>query len=101
MSFNLCCLKILEVHYQYYGLVNPQFCNAAPNISVAEDMDGTRMKRKRKPSEKGLELQAELVRKPLKTIKPSGKLSKAKHKSVFEEDMSIAMFVDDGTDDQI
>lgn len=71
----------------------------APNISVAEDMDGTRMKRKRKPSEKGLELQAELVRKPLKTIKPSGKLSKAKHKSVFEEDMSIAMFVDDGTDD--
>lgn len=62
-------------------------------------MDGTRVKRKRKPSEKGLELQAELVRKPLKTIKSSGKLSKAKHKSVFEEDMSISMFVDDGTDD--
>ncbi|KAJ4850491.1 hypothetical protein Tsubulata_011952, partial [Turnera subulata] len=40
-----------------------------------EDTGGTRIRRKRKPSEKGLELQAELVRKPSKPLKSTGRLS--------------------------
>ncbi|KAK9293103.1 hypothetical protein L1049_021089 [Liquidambar formosana] len=63
-----------------------------------EDTGGTRMKRKRKPSEKGLELQAEKVRRPLK-MKTSGKLSKMKSKSVVDQDTSICVFADDVSDE--
>ncbi|XP_062091650.1 protein RBL isoform X1 [Humulus lupulus] len=52
---------------------------------LEEDAGETRLKRKRKPSEKGLELQAEKVRKPLKS---SGRSSKLKNKSVVDEDTS-------------
>lgn len=40
--------------------------------SAAEDTGGTRMKRRRKPSEKVLELQADKVKKPLQKMKASG-----------------------------
>uniref|UniRef100_A0A2P2QU15 Uncharacterized protein MANES_13G078700 n=1 Tax=Rhizophora mucronata TaxID=61149 RepID=A0A2P2QU15_RHIMU len=49
---------------------------------LEDDTGGTRLKRKRKPSEKGLELQAEKVKKPLKPLKSSGKHLKAKNKTV-------------------
>ncbi|XP_044461436.1 protein RBL isoform X1 [Mangifera indica] len=49
---------------------NGQMTNHASS-PLEEDTGGTRIKRKRKPSEKGLELQAEKVRKP---VKASGKV---------------------------
>ncbi|XP_058080905.1 protein RBL isoform X2 [Magnolia sinica] len=66
--------------------------------SIADDM-GTngRVKRKRKPSEKGLEMQAEKGRKPLTKIKPSGKSSKARNKS--GEGQDTLLFEDDVTDE--
>ncbi|XP_052194192.1 protein RBL isoform X2 [Diospyros lotus] len=63
--------------------------------SAAEDTGGTRIKRRRKPSEKVLELQAEKVKKPSKKIKPSGKSSKIKSKSVVEKGTSICVSADD------
>ncbi|PON66852.1 Guanine nucleotide-binding protein, beta subunit [Parasponia andersonii] len=63
---------------------------------LEEDAGGTRLKRKRKPSEKGLELQAEKVRKPLK---PSGRSSKLKNKSVVDEDTSNGFNGDDVSDE--
>ncbi|XP_018855581.1 protein RBL isoform X2 [Juglans regia] len=62
--------------------------------SAAEDAGGSRMKRKRKPSEKGLELQAEKVRKP----KSSGRLSKVKNKSVVDQDNGNGFHGDDVSD---
>ncbi|THF98034.1 hypothetical protein TEA_022756 [Camellia sinensis var. sinensis] len=59
--------------------------------SAAEDTR-PHLKRRRKPSEKVLELQAEKVRKPLKKINPSGKSSKIKDKPVIEQD---TVFADD------
>ena len=50
------------------------------------------MRRKRKPSEKILELQAEKVKKPLK---PSGRLSKVKNKSVADLDNGNGFIGDD------
>ncbi|KAF8410155.1 hypothetical protein HHK36_002677 [Tetracentron sinense] len=67
------------------------------NNSVAEDTGITRLKRKRKPSEKGLELQAEKGLKPLMKNKSSGKLSKIKNKSAAEHD--ICAFEDDVIDE--
>ncbi|XP_059649321.1 protein RBL [Cornus florida] len=66
----------------------------AMDNSAAEDTGGTSVKRRRKPSEKGLELEAEKVRKPLKKMKPSGKSSKIKNKSVVEQETSICVFAD-------
>ncbi|KAF9596200.1 hypothetical protein IFM89_007882 [Coptis chinensis] len=64
--------------------------------SMGEDTGLTESsKRRRKPSEKGLELQAEKVRKPIKKIKASGKLSKAKNKSMEEQDTSNGEYGDD------
>lgn len=49
---------------------------------MTEDTVGARMKRRRKPSEKGLEMQAEKVKKPMRPpLKSSTKLSKIKSKS--------------------
>lgn len=59
--------------------------------SAAEDTR-PHLKRRRKPSEKVLELQAEKVRKPLKKMNPSGKSSKIKDKPVIEQD---TVFADD------
>lgn len=68
-------------------------------LVVSEDTGGTQLKRKRKLSEKGLELQAEKVRKPLKPLKSSGgKLSKTKNKSV-DQDFGNAVDAEDGSDD--
>ncbi|KAL6980889.1 hypothetical protein U1Q18_022525 [Sarracenia purpurea var. burkii] len=71
----------------------------AMDNSAAEDTGGTHLKRRRKPSEKVLELQAEKVRKPLKKIKPSGKLSKTKNKSPVEKETSICVYAEDVTEE--
>lgn len=64
------------------------------NHFIADDTGGTRLRRKRKPSEKGMELQAEKVRKPFK-MKPSAKSSKMKNKCVVDQDTSVCVLVDD------
>ncbi|KAF8377610.1 hypothetical protein HHK36_030992 [Tetracentron sinense] len=65
------------------------------NNSVAEDTDITHMKRKRKSSEKGFELQAEKGEKPLTKNKSSGKLLKINKKSRVGQDTSICVFKDE------
>lgn len=65
--------------------------------SAGEDTGGSRLKRRRKPSEKGMELQAEKVKKPSKKIKFSGKCSKTKSKFIIEQDNDNGAFED--TDD--
>lgn len=65
--------------------------------STAEDTDGARLKRKRRPSEKGLELQAEKVKKPVKPLKSSGRLPKTKQ-PVIDPDSSNGVYGDDGSD---
>ncbi|XP_010277147.1 PREDICTED: protein RBL-like [Nelumbo nucifera] len=67
--------------------------------SIADDTGVTCLKRKRKPSEKGLELQAEKGRKSLTKVKSSGKSSKSKNKSAMGQDRGICVFADDVTDD--
>ncbi|KAM7491131.1 hypothetical protein LguiA_034052 [Lonicera macranthoides] len=67
----------------------------AMDNSAAEDTGGTRMKRKRRLSEKVLELQAEKVKKPLQKKQPPGKSSKSKTKSEVEVDTSTSLFADD------
>ncbi|CAK7352342.1 unnamed protein product [Dovyalis caffra] len=62
---------------------------------LEEDTGGTRMKRKRKPSKKGLELQAGKVRKPLKPLKSSGRSSKLRSKSVTDLDNGNVIYGDD------
>lgn len=54
--------------------------------SAMEYANGTQLKRKRKPSEKVLELQAEKVKKP--RLKPSIKTSKAKRRFVADQETS-------------
>lgn len=65
-------------------------------LDNTDDAGGTRMKRKRKPSEKGLELQAEKVKKP---SKPSSRLSKFKTKSMVHQDTSNGTYGDDNSDE--
>ncbi|XP_061350318.1 protein RBL-like isoform X1 [Gastrolobium bilobum] len=62
---------------------------------VEEDAGGTRIKRKRKPSEKVLELQAEKVKKPSK----SSKSSKSKSKSLVDEDNGNGYYGDELSDE--
>ncbi|PIA54168.1 hypothetical protein AQUCO_00900611v1 [Aquilegia coerulea] len=67
--------------------------------STAEDTGLTEcLKRKRRPSEKAMGLQAEKVRKPIKKIKSSGKVSKTKNKASEGQDTSNGEFDDDATD---
>uniref|UniRef100_A0A6N2LI54 Isoprene synthase, chloroplastic n=1 Tax=Salix viminalis TaxID=40686 RepID=A0A6N2LI54_SALVM len=73
---------------------NGQAMNHASS-PLEEDTGGTRMKRKRKPSEKGLELQAEKGRKPMKS---SGRLSKTRSKPVADRDISNGIYGDDISD---
>ncbi|XP_022968172.1 protein RBL-like isoform X1 [Cucurbita maxima] len=61
-----------------------------------DDAGGTRAKRRRKPSEKGLELQAEKVKKP---SKPSSRLSKFKTKSIGHQDHGNGRYADDNSDE--
>ncbi|KAK3011975.1 hypothetical protein RJ639_011179, partial [Escallonia herrerae] len=70
----------------------------AMDNSAAEDTEGTRLKRRRKPSEKVLELQAEKLKKPLPKTKPSGKSSKTKAKYVAEQETGFSIFADDVDD---
>lgn len=67
----------------------------AMDNSAGEDTGGTRLKRRRKLSEKVLELQAEKVKKPLQKKKSLGKSSKTKNKSVVEQDTRMSVFADD------
>ncbi|KAJ7949467.1 Retinoblastoma-binding protein 5 [Quillaja saponaria] len=53
---------------------------------LEDDAGGTYLKRKRKPSEKGLELQAEKVRKPLKS---SGRWSKFERRSLVDQNLAM------------
>ncbi|PNY11187.1 retinoblastoma-binding protein 5-like [Trifolium pratense] len=62
---------------------------------VEDDAVGTRIKRKRKPSEKVLELQAEKVKKPSK----SSKSSKTKSKSLFDESNGNGFYYDELSDE--
>ncbi|KAJ1411568.1 WD40/YVTN repeat-like-containing domain superfamily [Sesbania bispinosa] len=62
---------------------------------VEDDAGGTRIKRKRKPSEKVLELQAEKIKKPSK----SSKLSKSKSKSLVDEENGNGFYGDDLSDE--
>ncbi|XP_074316366.1 protein RBL-like isoform X2 [Silene latifolia] len=64
----------------------------------AEDTNGGRVKRRRKPSEKVLDMQAEMVKKPVKKAKPSGKASKSKNKSADEEN-DVPLDLDEVCDD--
>ncbi|EXB97685.1 Retinoblastoma-binding protein 5 [Morus notabilis] len=63
---------------------------------LEEDAGVARLKRKRRPSEKGMELQAEKVRKPLKS---SARSSKLKNKSLVDEDTSNGFNGDDVSDE--
>ncbi|KAI4384327.1 hypothetical protein MLD38_002498 [Melastoma candidum] len=65
--------------------------------STAEDTEGMRLKRRRRPSEKGLELQAEKVKKPSKPIKTSGKLLKST--KVVDPESSNGNYGGDESDD--
>uniref|UniRef100_A0A5B6ZLM5 Uncharacterized protein n=1 Tax=Davidia involucrata TaxID=16924 RepID=A0A5B6ZLM5_DAVIN len=71
----------------------------AMDNSAAEDTGGACLRRRRKPSEKGLELRVEKVRKPIKKMKPSGKSSKLKNKSVVEQETNNCVFEDDVNDE--
>lgn len=73
---------------------NGQAMNHASS-PLEEDTGGTRMKRKRKPSEKGLELQAEKGRKPLKSY---GRVSKVRSKPVADLDITNGIYGDDISD---
>lgn len=53
------------------------------------------MKRKRKPSEKGLELQAEKVKKPSK----NSKSLKSKTKSLVDQDNGNGLYGDEASDE--
>ncbi|KAK8639070.1 hypothetical protein V6N13_137468 [Hibiscus sabdariffa] len=46
---------------------------------------------------KGLELQAEKVRKPMKPLKSSGRLLKTENVSVFDQDYGNGLYADDGS----
>ena len=48
-------------------------CNSGMDNSAAEDTGGTRLKRRRRPSDKVMELQVEKVKKSSQRMKPSGK----------------------------
>lgn len=68
--------------------------------SVAGDTEGTRVKRKRKPSEKLLESQAEKIKKPpSKPVKSSGKSSSKASKSTPEPESSNGLNGDYASDD--
>lgn len=72
--------------------------NATNNTSSPLDEDtGGRLNRKRKPSEKGLELQAEKVKKPLKPLKSSSR-SKTKGKPVADQDFDNGIYENDVSD---
>lgn len=71
---------------------------AAMDTSIAGETEGTRLKRRRKPSEKGLELQAEKTKKPLKPVKSSGRMSKTS-KSAADPESSNGVNGDYASDD--
>ncbi|GAB2292582.1 hypothetical protein Dimus_026819 [Dionaea muscipula] len=71
----------------------------AVDNSVAGDAGASRLKRKRKPSEKGLELQVEKVKKPVKKIvKSSAKPQNSLSRSVTDDDVRMHVLPDDGSD---
>ncbi|XP_077233403.1 transducin/WD40 repeat-like superfamily protein [Tasmannia lanceolata] len=79
--------------------MNPVSSPLEVGDSVAENVaTNGRLKRKRKPSEKGLELQAVQGRKPLMKMKSSGKLSKTRTRAGEVYD-TTSLFEDDGTDE--
>ncbi|KAG0497051.1 hypothetical protein HPP92_001452 [Vanilla planifolia] len=73
--------------------------DAAGNSAAEEAAGMSSLKRRRKPSAKGLELQAEQVRKPLKKGKTSGKNLKSKNKLKDEQYTNGSLLDDDVTDE--
>lgn len=71
------------------------------NITAEEAAAMTSSKRKRKPSAKGLEMQAEKGPKPLSKIKPSIKSSKSKNRLGDVPDTNGSVFEDDETDEYL
>ncbi|GKE24293.1 hypothetical protein Tco_1444986, partial [Tanacetum coccineum] len=68
--------------------------------SGAEDTGVTNLKRRRKPSEKVLEQQAQKIRKPLQKTKGSGRHSKARSRIGIEQEYDMYLSADeDGSDD--
>ena len=67
----------------------------ALKLLFTDDAGGTRVKRKRKPSEKVLELQAEKIKKPSK----SSKSSKSKTKSLVDQDNGNGFYGDELSDE--
>ncbi|KAE8702462.1 Protein RBL [Hibiscus syriacus] len=78
---------------------NGQAAHDASSPLEEDTARGNQSKRKRKLSEKGLELQAEKVRKPTKALKSSGRLMKTKNKSVDDQDNGNGLYADDGSND--
>jgi len=64
-------------------------------LSIAEEMGETRGKRKRKPSEKAMELQAEKA----KPLKGSGKTVRAKNRAAFDQETDDSINGGDDDDD--
>jgi len=65
-----------------------------PSTLFTDDAVGTRIKRKRKPSEKVLELQAERTK-----ISKSSKSSRTKTKSLVDESNGNGFYYDDLSDE--
>ena len=72
---------------------------ASLNNSLADDSGGTRLKRKRKPSEKGLELQAEKQAEKVKKPSKSSKSSKSKSKSLVDQINGNGVYRDEISDE--
>jgi len=83
---------ILLFKKNYYSVC---IIDILPSTLFTDDAVETRIKRRRKPSEKVLELQAERVH---KTSKPS-KSSRTKTKSLFDESHGDGFYYDDLSDE--
>ncbi|KAI5420842.1 hypothetical protein KIW84_044608, partial [Lathyrus oleraceus] len=83
-----------ESPFSEEAVTNENMMNHASS-PVEDDAAGTRIKRKRRPSEKVLELQAEKVKKPLK----SSKSSRTKTKSLVDENADNDFYYDELSDE--
>lgn len=66
-------------------------------FSIAEEMGDTRGKRKRKPSEKAMELQAEKA----KPLKGSGRTVRAKSRAGVDQELDDSVNDEDDDDDAL
>lgn len=91
----------VDVEQNDQAIILPALSPAEGGNSAAEETVGTNSsKRRRKPSAKGLELQADQVRKPLKKGKPSSKSFRSKNKK-NDQDTNGSVPEDDVTDEYL